>query len=246
MGEPDADFDKLLGRAGRAPGQDRRRRGLGPRAHLRHRHGRPPPAAGRRRRHDAVGRGAPPGGPVPAAAVQARPAAPRRAHQPPRRRVGGLAGAHPPGVSGHRGGRHPRPLLPRQRGRLDPRAGPGGRHPLGGQLLVVAGAEAGPTGRRAEGRPVPPARPSSGSSSGSGCRRGPARARARPASTPTTTWWPRPRRPSAGPTSSRSPSRRAPPRRPGGRRRGAGQGVRRPPAHRRPVVPPPAGRASWG
>ena len=81
--------------------------------------------------------------------------------------------------------------------------------PWEGQLLVVAGAEAGPAGRGGEGRPVPPAGPRSGSSSGSGCRRGPARARARPASTPTTTWWPRPRPPSAGPTSWRSPSHRA-------------------------------------
>ena len=46
----------------------------------------------------------------------------------------------------------------------------------------------------------PASRPSSASSSGSGCRHGPARARARPASTPTTTWWPRPRPPSGGPT----------------------------------------------
>ena len=45
-------------------------------------------------------------------------------------------------------------------------------------------------------------RPASASSSGSGCRPGPARARARPASTPTTTWWPRPRPPTGGPTSS--------------------------------------------
>ena len=57
---------------------------------------------------------------------------------------------------------------------------------------------------------LPPGGPRSASSSGSGCRRGPARARARPASTPTTTWWPRPRRPSDGPTSWRSPSRPVP------------------------------------
>ncbi len=41
----------------------------------------------------------------------------------------------------HRGGGHPRPLLPRQRGRLDPGAGPRPRHSLGGQLLLLAGAE---------------------------------------------------------------------------------------------------------
>ena len=49
-------------------------------------------------------------------------------------------------VPGHRRGRHPRPLLPRQRGRLDPRARPRPRHPLRGQLLVLAGAEGGAAG----------------------------------------------------------------------------------------------------
>ena len=57
---------------------------------------------------------------------QARSAASRRAHQPPRRR------ARWPGSrrslwrtsSRHRRRDHPRPLLPRQRRRLDPRAGP--------------------------------------------------------------------------------------------------------------------------
>ncbi len=38
--------------------------------------------------------------------------------------------------------RHPRPLLPRQRHRLDPRARPRPRHPLRGQLLLLARAEA--------------------------------------------------------------------------------------------------------
>ena len=71
----------------------------------------------------------------------ARHAAPRRAHEPPRRRVGGVARALPEGVPGQRRRGHPRPLLPRQRGRLDPRARPRRRHPLGGQLLVLARAE---------------------------------------------------------------------------------------------------------
>ena len=46
---------------------------------------------------------------------------------------------------------HPRSLLPRQRRRLDPRARPRPRHPVGGQLLVLARPEAGsgwPTRRR--------------------------------------------------------------------------------------------------
>ena len=80
---------------------------------------------------------------LPAAAAAARPAAPRRAHQPPRRRVGGLARALPAGVPGHGRRRHPRPLLPRQRRRVDPRARPRPGHPVRGQLLVVARAEAG-------------------------------------------------------------------------------------------------------
>ena len=111
--------------------------------------------ARRRRRDHPVGRRAPAGGAVPAAAVPARPAAARRAHQPPRRRVGGLAGAVPAGLPGHGRRRHPRPLLPRQRGRLDPRARPGPGHPVRGQLLVVAGAEAGPAAPGGEGRRRP-------------------------------------------------------------------------------------------
>ena len=177
MGEPDADFDKLL--AEQADLQDKIDAAgawdLDRTFEIAMDALRLPP--GRRRRHHALRRRAAPGGPVPAAALQARPAAARRAHQPPRRRVGGLAGAHAAGLPGHRRRRHPRPLLPRQRGRLDPRARPGRRHPLGGQLLLLAGAEAGPPGRRGEGRPVPAAGARSASSSGSACRPGPARAK---------------------------------------------------------------------
>ena len=54
----------------------------------------------------------------------ARPAAARRAHQPPRRRERAVAGAAPGQVPGHRHGDHPRPVLPRQRRRVDPRARP--------------------------------------------------------------------------------------------------------------------------
>ena len=57
----------------------------------------------------------------------ARPAAARRADQPSRRRVGRLARAVPAGLPGHRRGHHPRPLLPRQRGPVDPRARPRAR-----------------------------------------------------------------------------------------------------------------------
>ena len=49
----------------------------------------------------------------------------------------------PRGLQGHRRGRHPRSLLPRQRRGLDPRARPRPRHPVQGQLLELARAEAG-------------------------------------------------------------------------------------------------------
>ena len=53
-------------------------------------------------------------------------------------------------VPRHRHGGHARPLLPRQRRRLDPGARPRPRPPVQGQLLVVARAEAGAARRRGE------------------------------------------------------------------------------------------------
>jgi ATPase subunit of ABC transporter with duplicated ATPase domains len=95
--------------------QDRStRRRLGARPHARRRDGGAAlPAATPTSR--ALGRRAPPRGAVPAAAPEARPAAARRADQPPRRRVGRVARALPAGVSGHGRRDHARPLLPRQR-----------------------------------------------------------------------------------------------------------------------------------
>ncbi|MCZ7629813.1 MAG: hypothetical protein M5U19_12525 [Microthrixaceae bacterium] len=61
---------------------------------------------------------------MPAVVGHTRPLVARRTHQPPRRRVGRLAGALPVGVSRHRRGDHPRPVLPGQRGAVDPRVGP--------------------------------------------------------------------------------------------------------------------------
>ena len=89
--------------------------------------------------------------------VPARPAAARRADQPPRRRVGRVARAPPRRVQGHRRRGHPRPLLPRQRRRLDPRARPRPRHPLPRQLLRLARAEAGAAGAEREAGDRPPA-----------------------------------------------------------------------------------------
>ena len=100
-------------------------------------HGRPALPARRHPGQRALRRRAAPRGPVPAAAPEARHPAPRRAHQPPRRRDRGLARAAPAAVRGHGHRRHPRPLLPRQRGRLDPRARPRPGHPVEGQLLLA-------------------------------------------------------------------------------------------------------------
>ena len=70
----------------------------------------------------ALGRRAPPRRAVPAAARPAGAAAARRADQPSRRRVRALAGRPSARLSGRDPDRHPRPLLPRQRHRLDSRA----------------------------------------------------------------------------------------------------------------------------
>ena len=86
----------------------------------------------------AVGRRAAPRRAVPPAARCARPAAARRADQPPRRRMRQLAGRPSAQLPGRDPHRHPRPLLPRQRHRLDPRARPRPRHPVRGQLLLLA------------------------------------------------------------------------------------------------------------
>ena len=146
------EMDKVLEEQAQAAGRDRRGQRLGPRLAARARDGRAAAAAARRRRHDALGRRAPPRGAVPAAAAVARPAAARRADQPPRRRVGRLARALPEGLPGHGRRRHARSLLPRQRRRLDPRARSRPRHPVGGQLLVVARAEAEAARAGGEGR----------------------------------------------------------------------------------------------
>ena len=92
--------------------------------------------------------------------------------------IGELAGRPSARLSGRDPDRHPRPLLPRQRHRLDPRARPRPRHSLRGQLLGLAGAEAeaaragGPRGRGA------PAHARSASRNGS--RRRPRRGRPNP------------------------------------------------------------------
>ena len=122
--EPDADFDALLAEQAEVQDQIERHDALEPRRHARPRDGRAAAPRGRPRRDDPVGRRAPARRALPAAALLAGPAPARRADEPPRRRVRRLARALSRGLQGHGDGGHPRPLLPRQRGRLDPRARP--------------------------------------------------------------------------------------------------------------------------
>ena len=139
---------------------------------------------------------------VPAAAVEARHAAARRADQPSRRGVGRLARAFSRGVSEHRHRGHARPLFSRQRRRMDPRARPRPRHSLAGQLLLLARAEgAAPRAGRA---PAGRARARRSSASSSGCA--PIRRRARPsprrACSATRSWLRRSSRSATKPTRS--------------------------------------------
>ena len=121
----------------------------------------------------ALGRREAPRRAVPAAAPAPRPAAARRADQPPRRRVGRVARAVPQGILGHGRRRHPRPLLPGQRRAVDPRARPGEGHPLRGQLQQLARAEAGSHVARAEAGRRTPAHPRARARMGAHGRQGP-------------------------------------------------------------------------
>ncbi len=128
---------------------------------------------------DALGRRAAPRRAVPAAAAVARPAAARRADEPSRRRVGRLARALPARVPGLGRRHHARPLLPRQRRRLDSRARPHARVSVGRQLLVLARAEAAAARASKRSRRPSGSGRCSASSSGSACRRARVRRRAR-------------------------------------------------------------------
>ena len=68
--------------------------------------------------------------------------------------------------SGHGRRRHPRPLLPRQRREVDPRARPRPRHPVLRQLLELARAEARADVDASRSRPTPASGRSPASSSG--------------------------------------------------------------------------------
>ena len=92
---------------------------------------------------------------------------------------------------------------------LDPGAGPRRGHPVGGQLLVLAGAEEEPAGAGGEGGVGPAAHAASASWSGSACRPARARPRARRASRSTRSCWPRSRRRTSATAAPRSRSRPA-------------------------------------
>ena len=196
------------GRDGQPAGAARPPAGLGPGLPARAGHGRPALPARRRRRHRPVRRRAAPGGAVQAAAAGARPAAARRADQPPRRRVRPVAGAAPGEVPGHRGRGHPRPVLPRQRGPVDPRARPRPGVPVRGQLLDLPGDQADAAqGRGRQGREAGQA---AGRRAGVGAvqRQGPPGQEQGAPRSATRRWRPRPRRPASS-TSRRSRSRPA-------------------------------------
>ena len=76
----------------------------------------------------------------------------RRTDQSPRCRIGAVAGEAPARLQGHRDRRHARSVFSGQRGRLDSGTRSRLRHPVEGQLLIVAGAEAGAAGAGREGR----------------------------------------------------------------------------------------------
>ncbi len=144
---------RAAGRDGQAAGGHRPPQRVGPRRPARAGDGRPALPGRRRRRLRPLRRREAPRGPVQAAAAAARPAAARRAHQPPRRRERAVAGAAPREVPRHRRRHHPRPVLPRQRRPVDPRDRPRQVLPLRGQLLHLPRDEGRPPeDRGAEGR----------------------------------------------------------------------------------------------
>ena len=152
----------------------------------------------------------------------------------------GLAGAPPRRVHRARRRGHPRSLLPRQRRGLDPRARPRPRHPLRGQLLELARAEAGAA--RARGAPGgrAPAHDRRRARLGAPEPQGPPdEAEGAPGAT-TRRWSPRSATSSS--TRSRSTSRPGPRLGDVGRRgRGPAQGLRRPAADRGPAFSLPRG-----
>ena len=192
MGDPDADYDTLLAEMGdlqteldHANAWDLDSRLDQAMDALRC----PPP---RRAGRQPLRWRAPPRRAVQAAAPAARPAAARRAHQPPRRRVGAVARGPPRDLPRRRPGRHPRPVLPRQRRRSGSSSSTAARRtPTRATTRPTSRPRR--TGSRSRARRTPSApRCSSASSSGSAPTPRPARPRASPVSRATRRWRPRP------------------------------------------------------
>jgi ABC-type lipoprotein export system ATPase subunit len=110
---------------------------------------------------------------------------------------------------GHRRGDHPRPVLPRQRRQLDPRAGPRQGHALRRQLLRMARTEAGPAGQGGKARLHPPAHPGARAGVGAHGAQGPPGQEQGPPGPRTTNCSPSSRPPGAQAMVWRSTSRRA-------------------------------------
>ena len=190
--------------------------------------------AARRRRDDPVRWRKAASRARPAAAEAAGPAAARRADQPPRRGVGGVARAPPAGVPRHGRRDHPRPVLPRQRGRLDPRARPWARDSVPGQLLGLARAEARPPAERGEAGERAPAHDRPGARVGPAQRERPAEQAEGPPQRLRGAAGPGPQRqarPGADPHSGWAAARRH-----GRRGQWTTQGLRRPGPDRRPQL----------
>jgi ATPase subunit of ABC transporter with duplicated ATPase domains len=124
MADPpeDVDFDALMEEMGTLQEQDRRGRWLDARQPARNRDGSAALSARRLECRQALGRRKAPHRADPAADPETLDPAARRADQPSRRRERRMAGKAPEGICGRGTDDHPRPLFPRQCGRLDPRA----------------------------------------------------------------------------------------------------------------------------
>ena len=240
--DPDADYDKIGDAAGRARGQDRRRRRLGPRPQRRDRHGRAALPARRRRRHDAVRRRAAPRRAVPAAA--AAPTCCCSTSRP----TTSTPSASPGWSASSR--------TTRARSSPSPTTATSSTTSPSGSSSSTAAAAIPFEGNysswleqkqdrlaQEEKGVGPRSARSPASSSGCAWHRRPARPRARPASPPTRSCWPRPRPTGAAGRRSRSsipPGPRLGDR--SSRSRALAQGVRRPAADRGPLVLAAAGR----
>ena len=227
-------------RTGPARGFPRERRRPQPRSPARRRGGRAPPAALGGESVATLRRRAQARCAMPPPALEARHAAARRADQPPRRGVGRLAREVPRAVPEHGHLRDPRPLLPRQRRGLDPRARSRPRNPLAGQLFLLARAEGAPprAGGEAAGRPPAHAR----ARARVGARQPEGPPGQEQGATPAVRGALFGRVPGAQRDERDLHPAGTAPRRPRDRGRGLAQGLRRAPADRRPLLPPAAGR----